>query len=162
MKTFIIFLLFATLRDCAVGQRVNSGIISLESTDTYILNFRLLEEVSSINYINCYARKRIKKTLYKIQIDKIIHISDTSVYKNTELIDIKYALFDIKPNVNQMIGCFWNSEIKQCLLYSRDIDIDPNIDTRYYQHAVIVRLSSCRNGKKILKAIEKYEYKIEK
>ena len=145
----------------AISQDNQSKIISLESNDAYILKAKLVEEVTSFKYANCYARKRIKTFLYRIQIDQIIHVSDTLVYKNSELSKVKYALFEKKPSEQIIIGTFYNSECKQCLMFNRTLETDPMNATKYYQHAVIVGLSSCRNNKNILKAIAKYELKRE-
>jgi len=156
MRIFIICLLLI-LSDYANCQDNQSKIIRLESNDAYILKVNLVEEVSSFKYVNCYARKRNKTFLYRIQIDQIMHVSDTLVYKNSELLKVKYALFKIKPSEQRIIGTFHNSESKQCLIFNRALEIDPMNATGYFQYAVIVGLSSCRNNKKITKAIAKYE-----
>ncbi|NVO21543.1 MAG: hypothetical protein HXX13_17710 [Bacteroidetes bacterium] len=158
MKIFFICLLLLILSDYALCQDSNSKkTIRLESNDAYILKFKLVEEISSFMYVNCYTQKRIKTSLFKIQIDQIILASDTSVYNNSELSMIKYALFNIIPTEHQLIGTFYNSESKQYLIFNRTLEFDPMKESGYYQHAVIVGLSSCRNDKKIINAMAKYE-----
>jgi len=157
MKILYISLILLILSDIANCQDNQSKKIILESNDAYVLKFNLVEEVSSFKYVNCFARKRIKTFLFRIQIDQIIHVSDTSVYKNSELSKIKYAIFKMKPSEQLLIGTFYNSESKDCLIFNRTLEIAQMKETGYYQHAVIVGLSSCRNSKKIIKAISKYE-----
>lgn len=157
MKIFSISLILLILYNYANCQDNQSKKIKLESNDAYILKLKLVEEVSSFKYVNCFSRKRIKTFLFRIQIDQIIHVSDTSVYKNSELSKIKYALFKMKPSEQLLIGTFYNSESKDCLIFNRTLEIDPMKETGYYQHAVVVGLSSCRNSKKIIQAISKYE-----
>ena len=161
MKTiktaYIVLLLLFVVNSNCVCQDNPSPTIQLESADVYILKFRMIAEVAPVKYKVCASGKKLNTNLYRIIIDEIIRASDTSVFKNSELYEVEYALFEEKPKDDSLTGTFWNSDSKKCLIFNRELKLEGNKDVRFYQHACIVGLMRCNNKKRILKEINKFE-----
>ncbi|MBN2571440.1 MAG: hypothetical protein JXA68_04875 [Ignavibacteriales bacterium] len=155
----ILLILFFSC-NCLFCQETPTNRFELGLLDVYILEFKVDTTITKMKFKSCKPIKNSKKVLCKIKVDTVLYNTDTITYLDNELIKVDYALFDKKIiNKNKLIGSFYNSDNKKCLIFNKIISIDTNKRTYYKQHAFLTGLMNCNKKNKIEKAINNFENK---
>jgi hypothetical protein len=133
--------------------------INLDVLDVYILQFRIDTLVAPIKRYPCTPPKHKKMAIYRIEIMNIVHRSDTVTFKESELKNIKFALFPNNMAKGDFTGSFYAAANKEYLFFNRMWTIDQNPNQKYFQHAFVMEFS-CTKADKALKVIEKYKKRV--
>lgn len=139
------------------SQNSNLETLKLEATDVYLvkLNFDSLLYESKCK---CAFNKNLDKNykLYRTTIKELIHMADTSLFNETQLLQVRNVLvhnsINIEMNKTYTVSLY-NSSTEKYLFLHRILTLDDSKEYKFKYHAVITGLLKCKKKDKFLKYI---------